>query len=179
MKLLIEFSDNGKIAIGWKIAAENLEEQWQLGTVRNLHFFGCDDAEMKYAGISTERIEVEGKMREVVCTLGFRQSKFNQFDSALEEGVRYEGLPSEPTYNKDFLHCHYLVVENIERALNKRDWQIKFPVLNDIYNSVGSPGKWDLAIQIATDFQELNKDRVWDGEFMDEVDKFTMSKLKG
>lgn len=179
MKLLLAFSGNGKTAIGWKIAAENLEEQKQLGVVRDLHFYGCYDQAMKYAGITTEKVKVDGKEREAVCTLGFKQEKFNNYD-ALAASVRYEGLdPVSVELDKGMLTTMYLVAETIERVLCRAGWESEFPVLKKIYEYDGSPGKWDLAIEITTKFQELNKDRDWDGEYMEEVDTFTLTKLRG
>lgn len=36
---------------------------------------------------------------------------------------------------------------------------------------------WAFAMQLTDEFEEINKDRFWDGEFYDEIDEFLNEKL--
>jgi len=49
--------------------------------------------------------------------------------------------------------------------------------LQDIEENEGRGGMWEYAQKLTEQFQELHKDREWDGEFYDEIDNFLIDKL--
>ncbi len=52
------------------------------------------------------------------------------------------------------------------------------PVLDIIRRQrEGRPGVWETVIEWASEFEELNKDRQWDGEFYEEIDAFVTKKI--
>ena len=62
----IKYLKHNNRIVGWRMVAETEEEKRQLGTIRDLHFFGLDDTAMKYDGIKTEG--------NFVVELGFKQA---------------------------------------------------------------------------------------------------------
>lgn len=74
---------------------------------------------------------------------------------------------------RSWLETYSEVFANILSALDLNDLnkakttQMKF----------GRCGLWDLASELTDEFEQENLGREWDGEFYDEVDKFTNSKL--
>ena len=47
---------------------------------------------------------------------------------------------------------------------------------NDMSESNGTTGLYTLAEQLADEFEKKNKNRLWDGEFFDEIEKFLNEK---
>ncbi len=47
----------------------------------------------------------------------------------------------------------------------------------DVESTRGRGGLYELAEDLTDEFQEINKDREWDGEFFDEIDEFLHEKL--
>lgn len=50
-------------------------------------------------------------------------------------------------------------------------------VWRTIYNT-GRGGVYTLCEDLTDEFEELNEEREWDGEFFDEIDKFLTKKLE-
>lgn len=48
--------------------------------------------------------------------------------------------------------------------------------INRVQGTQGSTGLYVLAQQWADEFEELNKDREWDGEFFEEIEQFCATK---
>lgn len=69
-----------------------------------------------------------------------------------------------------YLETYYEVVSAFHTNSNSR-------VLEEIENTEGRGGMYDFAKKLTDEFELLNKGRVWDGEFFDEIDKFLESKL--
>jgi hypothetical protein len=46
------------------------------------------------------------------------------------------------------------------------------------YDNQGRGGVWELAKELTDEFQEIHKDKEWDGEFFDELDLFWEKKLQ-
>jgi len=49
--------------------------------------------------------------------------------------------------------------------------------LEEIQMQQGTGGIWELCVDLTDQFEELNRDREWDGEFFDEVYEFTRKNL--
>ena len=47
----------------------------------------------------------------------------------------------------------------------------------ELYERNGSGGMYELAKELTDEFELLNKGRVWDGEFFEELESFLMQKL--
>lgn len=75
--------------------------------------------------------------------------------------------------NTSYLETFYLCVENIEMALND---EVKNNALIR-YEQQGKGGMFELAEELADEFETINKNRDWDGEFFDELDDFVYKKL--
>ena len=50
-------------------------------------------------------------------------------------------------------------------------------VLQNIEENEGRGEMWEYATKLTKQFQELHKDKVWDGEFFDEINNFLIDKL--
>ena len=51
-------------------------------------------------------------------------------------------------------------------------------IIGETIVSSGTCGLWELAVKWTDEFEVLNKDREWDGEFYDEVEEFCKTKNK-
>jgi hypothetical protein len=51
-------------------------------------------------------------------------------------------------------------------------------VVETLRSSDGTGALWQLAEDLTDEFEKLNKNREWDGEFFDEIEKFMEEKLK-
>ena len=47
----------------------------------------------------------------------------------------------------------------------------------EFYEKNGMRGMYDLAEELTDEFELLNKDREWDGEFFEEIESFLMKKI--
>jgi hypothetical protein len=54
---------------------------------------------------------------------------------------------------------------------------IQKSLLIEYYELNGKGCLWELAKSITDEFEELNKNREWDGEWMDEVQEFVETKI--
>jgi hypothetical protein len=54
---------------------------------------------------------------------------------------------------------------------------IKSNVIEEIHLNKGTGGFYELAEDLTDEFELLNKDREWDGEFFDEIEDFLEKKL--
>jgi hypothetical protein len=81
---------------------------------------------------------------------------------------------------EDYLETHYEIVKAIvlrEKFLDDNNLMDEDPVIGKILNEKGMGGLWELATELTDEFQSLNKDREWDGEFFDELENFLENKL--
>lgn len=74
---------------------------------------------------------------------------------------------------EDYLETHFEVVEELLYQLE----DMEHPNLLEMYKQQGKGGLWVLAKSITDEFEELHKDRVWDGEWMGEIQKLVHNKI--
>jgi len=74
----------------------------------------------------------------------------------------------------DYQETHYEVVQAMTVELVKEK---PCKVLDDIQSAQGHGGLYEFADEITKEFNHKNKDREWDGEFIDEIDEFLKNKL--
>lgn len=72
-----------------------------------------------------------------------------------------------------WIETHHLIVEAITISLFLEE-QTPFLALAQ---SQGSTAIWQLAESLTDEFESLHKDRQWDGEFIEEVERFIAGKL--
>lgn len=70
---------------------------------------------------------------------------------------------------------HFEIVSVITNEMRKEP--ISSKVVDDRYAAQGTGGMYELAEELTDEFENLNKDRNWDGEFFDEIEKFIQEKL--
>lgn len=77
---------------------------------------------------------------------------------------------------EEYLETYYEVVSIIEEknsnAFGSSD------TLMELYNTHGRGALWELAKSITDDFQSLNKNREWDGEFLEEIQRYTLKRIE-
>lgn len=81
--------------------------------------------------------------------------------------------------NKNFVNgfqswqeTHFEVVSFINNPDNTNS-----PIIQKVYEENGTGGMYELAENLTNEFEELNKDKKWDGEFFDEIYSFLFDKL--
>lgn len=75
-----------------------------------------------------------------------------------------------------WIETHYEVVSAITIELAKDEDEMSTVVLNR-QQEQGHGGIYELSEELTSEFEEINKDRDWDGEFFDEIDNFLRNKL--
>lgn len=76
---------------------------------------------------------------------------------------------------EDYLETHYQVVSEIEYvALGNYPSSVK---LQNYRSDHGIGAMWELAKSITDDFEALHRGREWDGEWMDELEKYIHLRL--
>lgn len=73
-----------------------------------------------------------------------------------------------------YLETYYEIVDSIRIYLEYS----KINKVGKIYESQGRGGLYELAEELTDKFELLNKDREWDGDFFDEIEKFINEELK-
>lgn len=73
-----------------------------------------------------------------------------------------------------YLETHFCVVDRISQELS-RD-RLRGKVLFR-YEVQGRGGVWELAQELTNKFEDLHKDTEWDGEFIDEIEKYLDKEL--
>lgn len=96
------------------------------------------------------------------------QCQVSLFDEC-DSGVK---LPEEFDLS-EYLETHFEMVKAIVLAEESG----KPGVVYERIEERGYGGMLELAEELTNEFLELHKDRIWDGEFLEEVDKFTNNKL--
>lgn len=74
--------------------------------------------------------------------------------------------------DNNYLETHYCVVSTMTEFIE--DGYIN---IIEYYNNTGMVGLFELAKSLTDEFQNIHKDREWDGEFFDEIYLFTTTKL--
>lgn len=75
-----------------------------------------------------------------------------------------------------WVETHHEVVSYIARQLNLNDYMTEGTKVRQVYENRGTGGLYELAEDWTHLFEQLNKGRVWDGEFFEEVELFLDKK---
>jgi hypothetical protein len=74
--------------------------------------------------------------------------------------------------NEDFLEIHFEIVRCIlETVENETPGNIQ-----DVFQEYGTGGLYELSRQLATEFAQLHKDTLWEGDWIDTVEDFINRK---
>jgi hypothetical protein len=79
------------------------------------------------------------------------------------------------TIDEDYLETHFEIV----KAIVEQDQMEE--LCGIVYQrriDYGYGGLYELAKELTDEFQEMHKDRVWDGDFADEIESFLEEKNK-
>lgn len=112
---------------------------------------------------------------------------YQQLDDLLANGVKiYIQVGSdsleiarpknEPAYGSDFLETHYEVVSMLER-LRSLPETMQPPIIRSINENDGTGGFWEFAEGLTKEFSSTHRNRQWDGEFFDEIEKFVTERV--
>jgi hypothetical protein len=83
-----------------------------------------------------------------------------------------------PNGFKSWVETHHEVVSEITQALTAEELGPEFKNRAvRVSEEEGTGGIYQLAEALTDKFEELNKGRVWDGEFFDEVNEFMRTEL--
>jgi hypothetical protein len=79
--------------------------------------------------------------------------------------------------DEDYLETHYQMVEAITLKMEEEyPHPENFIVKRSEEQGMG--GLWMLAKELTDEFQEKHKDRLWDGDYFDEIESFLNGKNK-
>lgn len=70
---------------------------------------------------------------------------------------------------------HFEVVSYIEQLRSQAI--IESNLINEIQETKGTGGFYELAEELTDEFEKVNEGREWDGEFFDEIEDFLGKKL--
>ena len=71
----IEITKKNGQSVGWDIVADSLEDQKILGTMRDLQFWGLGDTVIRYDGMESSQVEIDGRTVNVVNRMSYIQLK--------------------------------------------------------------------------------------------------------
>ena len=89
---------------------------------------------------------------------------FSYWCPACDEHVSVDIVPDN--WNDGFLETYFEIVTYIFANMDKD------PLLKNIYENQGRRGMYEHAKRLTERFEDLHKNRLWDGEFYDELEKF-------
>lgn len=69
---------------------------------------------------------------------------------------------------------HHEIVSTVTEIMLKDQLPI---TLEEVQLEQGTCGIYEFCIDLADEFEELNRDREWDGEFFDEIEEFIKNKI--
>lgn len=75
-----------------------------------------------------------------------------------------------------WIETHHEVVAYITRQLELNDYMTSGTIVRNSYESNGTGGLYELAEDWTNEFETVNKDRDWDGDFFDEIEIFLNKK---
>jgi len=112
---------------------------------------------------------------------------YQQLDDLLANGVRiYIQVGSdsleiarpknEPAYGSEFLEAHYEIASMLDRSRLLPE-SMQPPVIRSINEESGTGGFWEFAEELAREFSSIHRNRDWDGEFFDEIEKFVTERV--
>jgi hypothetical protein len=100
---------------------------------------------------------------------------FNCFEDieVPEPTEEQEPEPQPVVIDEEYLETYHEIVSKI-------DWDIRQEqgFAHEIYEQMGTGGRYELAKELTDKFQRLHKGREWHGEFFDELDKFWAEETK-
>ena len=76
---------------------------------------------------------------------------------------------------QSWIETYFEVVSYIQGELSLEDECCK--IVKDAMNAEGYCSLYDLAEKLTDEFEEINKGREWDGEFIEEIDVFLNEKF--
>lgn len=76
----------------------------------------------------------------------------------------------------DWIETHYEVVSFIEEIMRHDE---PWGVVAERHDEQGHGGLYELSVEWTDAFQEAYKDRLWDGEYFDEIELFLTNKNEG
>ena len=79
--------------------------------------------------------------------------------------------------HRSWAETHHEMVSAIAIWLNGPE-EKQPQVIQELYTSGGTNAMYDLAIDWTDEFQKKNKNREWDGDYFDEIEKFIDEKLQ-
>ena len=83
-------------------------------------------------------------------------------------------ITMEPFDFESWHETHYEVVAAIATECAKDEPQ---GLVKEVLDEQGYGGRYELARDLTNEFETLNKDRQWDGEYFDEIELFLNQKL--
>jgi hypothetical protein len=79
-----------------------------------------------------------------------------------------------PNGFESWAETHHEIVSAITLIMDQDNYPVK---LEEIQHSQGKGGIWEFCLDLTNEFEELNKDKDWDGEYFDELEEFIESKI--
>jgi hypothetical protein len=76
-----------------------------------------------------------------------------------------------------YLETYHEMVLGIERAKSRGNIGDPQNIVQVVYEERGTGGMYELAKEWTDEFQKVNEDAEWDGEFFDEIEMFFTFKL--
>ena len=80
-----------------------------------------------------------------------------------------------PSGFTSWIETHHEVVSFMALELQKDVIGLK--VLRERYEAQGTGGMYELAEELTDKFEKMNKGRLWNGEFFDEIEDFLIKEL--
>ena len=80
------------------------------------------------------------------------------------------------TIDSDYLETHYEMVAAITLKMEEEDPDPNNFIIKR-HEEQGIGGLYELAEELADKFQARHKDRKWDGDFFDEIEKFINEQI--
>ena len=137
----------------------------------NNHIVKCEDDEADFYGVYLR--DEAGILHQIADVNGDKELAL-KLVSTLNSMCEYYS-PKFPNGFASWRETHFEIVQVITMAALQDDSS----VIKDMQMSQGCTGMYELAEALTNEFESLNKGRIWDGEFYDEVEDFAKKKLYG
>lgn len=76
-----------------------------------------------------------------------------------------------------WVETHFEVVQMITYILHTPDVRQNYPKVTEVLDTRGTGGLYELATDLTNEFETLHENRVWDGDYFDELDTFFKTRL--
>lgn len=108
----------------------------------------------------------------------FTMEEFESFfNSNKESKYRVRFIDDRKCFTKDEFHSwaetHYMIVTELQSYIDADDMNLA----KKQYDIHGTGGMFELAQSFTDEFEKINKDRDWDGQFYDEIASFVHNKV--